>query len=109
VLAIPRAQLEAEQARTLARVSLALLAGPEREQELKTAIVDGLAPYRSRPGLPALERVPLPDRKQVSTFAVMREAGPGWQAARARVGLAKSPCEIGKNLGGRRGLFLVDR
>jgi hypothetical protein len=29
---------------------LATLAGPEREQELKSAIVDGLAPYRRTDG-----------------------------------------------------------
>ena len=34
---------------------------------------------RRRWELPALERVPLPDRKCVSTFAVIREAGPGWR------------------------------
>lgn len=42
-------------AETLARelvavAGLALLAGPEREEELKAAIVDGLAPYRRRDG-----------------------------------------------------------
>ena len=76
--------LEYPDAETLGRAlvavaGLAVLAGPEREQELKTAIVDGLAPYRTpRRELPALERVPLPDRNRVSTFAVIREAGPGW-------------------------------
>jgi SAM-dependent methyltransferase len=34
----------------IAVAGLAVLAGPEREQELKTAIVDGLAPYRSGDG-----------------------------------------------------------
>ena len=64
----------------VAVAGLAVLAGPEREQELKTAIVDGLAPYRTPDGeLPALERVPLPDRARVSTFAVIREAGPAWR------------------------------
>jgi len=42
-------------AETLARAlvavaGLALLAGPEREQQLKTAIVGGLAPYRAADG-----------------------------------------------------------
>src|SRR5262245_17312 len=34
----------------LAVAGLALIAGPEREHELKTAIIDGLAPYRSPDG-----------------------------------------------------------
>jgi SAM-dependent methyltransferase len=34
----------------VAVAGLATLAGPEREQELKTAIVDGLAPYRAADG-----------------------------------------------------------
>ena len=34
----------------VAVAGLATLAGPEREQELKTAIVDGLAPYRTPAG-----------------------------------------------------------
>ncbi len=47
--------LEYPDAETLGRAlvavaGLALLAGPEREQELKTAIVDGLAPYRTPKG-----------------------------------------------------------
>ena len=47
--------LEYPDAETLGRAlvavaGLAVLAGPEREQELKTAIVDGLAPYRTRDG-----------------------------------------------------------
>ena len=47
--------LEYPDAETLGRAmiavaGLALLAGPEREHELKTAIVDGLAPYRRADG-----------------------------------------------------------
>jgi SAM-dependent methyltransferase len=47
--------LEYPDAETLGRAlvavaGLAVLAGPEREQELKTAIVDGLAPYRTPEG-----------------------------------------------------------
>jgi SAM-dependent methyltransferase len=47
--------LEYPDAETLGRAliavaGLAVLAGPEREQELKTAIVDGLAPYRRTDG-----------------------------------------------------------
>jgi hypothetical protein len=47
--------LEYPDAETLGRAlvavaGLAVLAGPEREQELKTAIVDGLAPYRTPNG-----------------------------------------------------------
>jgi len=47
--------LEYPDAETLARAlvavaGLAVLAGPEREQELKTAIVDGLMPYRTPNG-----------------------------------------------------------
>src|SRR5439155_4683428 len=47
--------LEYPDAETLGRAlvavaGLALLAGPEREQELTTAIVDGLAPYRTPSG-----------------------------------------------------------
>jgi len=47
--------LEYPDAETLGRAlvavaGLAVLAGPEREQQLKTAIVDGLAPYRTRDG-----------------------------------------------------------
>jgi SAM-dependent methyltransferase len=47
--------LEYPDAKTLGRAlvavaGLAVLAGPEREQELKTAIVDGLAPYRTTDG-----------------------------------------------------------
>ena len=47
--------LEYPDAETLGRAlvavaGLAVLAGPEREQELKTAIVDGLAPYRTPDG-----------------------------------------------------------
>jgi SAM-dependent methyltransferase len=47
--------LEYPDAETLGRAlvavaGLAVLAGPEREQELKTAIVDGLAPYRTQDG-----------------------------------------------------------
>ena len=47
--------LEYPDAETLGRAlvavaGLATLAGPEREQELKTAIVDGLAPYRTPAG-----------------------------------------------------------
>ena len=47
--------LEYPDAETLARAmiavaGLAVIAGPQREQELKTAIVDGLAPYRQRDG-----------------------------------------------------------
>jgi hypothetical protein len=34
----------------VAVAGLALIAGPEREQELKTAIVDGLAAYRQTDG-----------------------------------------------------------
>jgi hypothetical protein len=34
----------------IAVAGLAVLAGPEREQELKIAIVDGLAPYRRADG-----------------------------------------------------------
>ena len=34
----------------IAPAGLAILAGPEREHELKTAIVDGLAPYRHADG-----------------------------------------------------------
>jgi len=34
----------------VAVAGLATLAGPEREQELKSAIVDGLAPYRRADG-----------------------------------------------------------
>jgi len=48
-------ELEYPDAETLARAmvavaGLALLAGPERESELKAAIVDGLAPYRRTDG-----------------------------------------------------------
>jgi hypothetical protein len=47
--------LEYPDAETLGRAlvavaGLAVLAGPEREQELRTAIVDGLTPYRTRDG-----------------------------------------------------------
>jgi SAM-dependent methyltransferase len=47
--------LEYPDAETLGRAlvavaGLAILAGPEREQELRTAIVDGLAPYRTPDG-----------------------------------------------------------
>jgi SAM-dependent methyltransferase len=47
--------LEYPDAETLGRAlvavaGLAVLAGPEREQELKTTIVDGLAPYRTPDG-----------------------------------------------------------
>jgi hypothetical protein len=47
--------LEYPDAETLGRAlvavaGLAVLAGPEREQELKTAIVDGLAPYHNPDG-----------------------------------------------------------
>jgi SAM-dependent methyltransferase len=47
--------LEYPDAETLSRAmvavaGLAVLAGPEREQELKTAIVNGLAPYRAPDG-----------------------------------------------------------
>jgi len=47
--------LEYPDAETLGRAvvavaGLAVLAGPEREQELKSAIVDGLAPFRSADG-----------------------------------------------------------
>lgn len=47
--------LEYPDAETLGRAlvavaGLAVLAGPEREQELKRAIVDGLTPYRTRDG-----------------------------------------------------------
>jgi SAM-dependent methyltransferase len=47
--------LEYPDAETLGRAlvavaGLALLAGPEHEQELKTAIIDGLAPYRTPDG-----------------------------------------------------------
>jgi hypothetical protein len=34
----------------IAVAGLIVLAGPEREQELKTAIVEGLAPYRRADG-----------------------------------------------------------
>ena len=34
----------------VAVAGLAVIAGPEREQELKQAIVDGLAPYRQTDG-----------------------------------------------------------
>jgi SAM-dependent methyltransferase len=47
--------LEYPDAKTLGRAmiavaGLAVLAGPDREQDLKTAIVDGLAPYRTEDG-----------------------------------------------------------
>ena len=47
--------LEYPDAETLGRALVAVagpavLAGPEREQELTTAIVDGLRPYRTRDG-----------------------------------------------------------
>jgi hypothetical protein len=47
--------LEYPDAETLGRAlvavaGLALLVGPEREQQLKTAIVDGLVPYRTGSG-----------------------------------------------------------
>ena len=76
--------LEYPDAETLGRAlvavaGLALLAGPEREHELKAAIVDGPRPLpHPQRQLPALERVPLPDRKRLTTFAVIRAAGPGW-------------------------------
>ena len=34
----------------VAAAGLALLVGPEREEELKTAIIEGLAPYRTADG-----------------------------------------------------------
>jgi len=47
--------LEYPDAKTLGRAlvavaGLAVLAGPERERELETALVDGLAPYRTESG-----------------------------------------------------------